>query len=203
MSKSFVFILFCSLCANAAAFSRLGEAEVRVQGDLVCFTLTHEEFASGPREMTLSGYTIEEKSTNRFEMIWGYYRKQHIAFKEGDCIPYGVFPDDAEIMNDIKGVKFSTHAPELKMNTIYAVEVNATTAGPTLGYGVDFCLRRENGALVVDQGRSSESCDQIREEEKESRIPWYKKLPGTDDRWKWGTVSLAMTGYKGLLNSGD
>jgi len=190
MSKLFVFILFFSLCVNAAAMSRLGQAEVRVQGNVVCFTLAHEEFESGPREMTQSGYSIEEKTTDKFERIWGYYRKQRVAFKEGDCIPYGVLPEDAEIGNDTRGIQFSINAPELQINTIYAVGVYASAKAPTFGYSIHFCLRRENDYLVVDQGRGSESCSQIREEDRKSKLPWYKK--GTNNTWKWGAVSLVI-----------
>jgi hypothetical protein len=170
MIKLFIFIIFCSLCCNGNAFSRMGKAEVRLQGNTICFTLSHEEFQRGREKMTQYGYLIEEKSNDGWKTTWGYYIKP-VPFKEGECLPYGVLPEGADLLNNEKeGVKLSKTAPVLQINTLYDVDVSAKTnidTDPTEGYGIRFCLQKHDNSVIIEQGWMENSCDEIKYKEKE------------------------------------
>jgi len=130
----------------------MGEAEVHLQGNNICFTITNKEFQRGPEKMTYQGYLVSEKA----KIVWGYSIKSTI-FKEGDCYSYGILPAGAEVNNADEGEKLPEKAPPLQVNTLYSVSVHAGTnipTDPTHGYHTYFCLHRGNDSIAVQQGYS-------------------------------------------------
>ena len=142
------------LFLGLVACSRMGAAEVRVQDGKVCFTLTHEEFQRESGKMIHRGYYVEKQDKDKWNMVWGYYTHEPMPFKEGDCLPYGFLPKDAELSNITGEPPLPKSPQELQMNALYSVSVLAYTdigSGGTQ-YGIKFCLRQNNGTIIVEQG---------------------------------------------------
>jgi hypothetical protein len=159
MKKFLIFFLFSALCFQAVAVSRMGTAEVRISGDTPCFNIAHAEYKRTNRERFFHGYTVYSQG----ERIWGYNSKP-MLINENDCYPYGVLPEGAEVITDRNRVRLSDTAPPLQLNTLYSVGVYVDREGATIGYGVKFCLQKQNGSIIVEQSGASSSCDQIKEE---------------------------------------
>jgi len=166
--RVFIVILLCYAC------SRMGEAEVRVHENTVCFTIPNKEFRRGSENITrgsFHGYTVYEEES---KMIWGYHIDS-IPFKKGDCFAYGVLPEGAKLESyrDFPSqeiVESPEIPPELRLNTLYSVSVHATDTSdispPAIAYFVQFCLQRHDDLIVVEQARKRHyrSCDQIKED---------------------------------------
>jgi hypothetical protein len=165
MKKLIMYSIFFLICTHALATSRVGNAEVRIQGNLVCFTITHEEFQRGSGKMTYQGYSVYERSGE----IWGY-NLNPIPFKEGDCFAYAILPEGAEVTNEAAN-NSSNPPPELNINRLYTVYVNADThikTDPAKFYAAQFCLQKKDDLILIAQVNATnyKSCEQIREKMK-------------------------------------
>lgn len=166
MVKFFIFSLFFSMYINAHALSRVGVAKVYSQGKIICFTIQREEFQRAAQNIIyFFGYSINKKTEDQWETVWGYYTKTPAPLKEGECIAYGVLPEWGVPENNRQGIQLPTIAPALRTNIIYSLSIRGHANidyDPTSGYAILFCLQEKDRAIIIRQGRGNyASCDQL------------------------------------------
>jgi hypothetical protein len=129
---------------NASAMSRMGDLEVRLQGDTPCFTITREErwWNGVPLVHSVNVYTHVRNAAPT--LIWQLrLAPRTIRLNRDTCLPYGQAPAGAE----------AAEAPPLVPWQIYAVGMGGSTersSDGTQGYTADFCLvPGEGGAMAV------------------------------------------------------
>lgn len=136
----------------AFATSRMGDAEVRDDNGIPCFTITKdEENRSGVP--ALGAITVDDATIKPSNHVWSFSFKpigksQPIA--SSGCIRYGEAPD---------GTETSKAAEHLQVGKIYEVFLNASSPDshdPTFGYDAKFCLvPQQNSIAKVHQIRYS------------------------------------------------
>jgi hypothetical protein len=144
--------LLCALILfttnEAIAASRLGEAEVRDDNGVPCFSINkNEEHRAGIP--ALGSLSVDDATSKPNSRIWSFRFKplgRSQAIGTSDCIRYGEAPAGSEI----------TKVPEpLQAGKVYEVFLNASssdTGDPTFGYDATFCLiPQANGTKKVQQ----------------------------------------------------
>jgi hypothetical protein len=149
MLRKILTTLLCLGCTHAFAYMPAGDIDVRMQEGSVCFALSDEEFGFFSRERIYRGYNVSVANGERYLKVWGYFfLNQDAVLKKGDCLVYGVLPENAVTDYD-RGAGGEAVAPPLKFNTIYSVGFMGMGR-----YEMDFCLiKRTTGEIVLRQGR--------------------------------------------------
>jgi len=124
--------------------SRMGDLEVRLQGDTPCFTITRKEkwWNGVPliHSVSVDARAHDAAPTSVWRLrLW----PRTIRLDTDTCLPYGQAPVGAE----------STRAPALAPWQIYSVGIGGRTersSDGTQGYTADFCLvPGAGGAMTV------------------------------------------------------
>ena len=143
---------------NVYATSRIGEAEVRLENGLPCFTITNKEEnrAGAPQ---LRGLKVYDASVKPSIEVWFFTlpidARQTIS--SNTCISYGKAPLGAE----------STKAIQLAIGKVYEVAIKGKlndSSDPTFWYEAKFCLIRQSNdevqihQIIYDKGWRYEKC---------------------------------------------
>jgi hypothetical protein len=129
---------------NASAMSRMGNLEVRLQGDTPCFTITRKErwWNGVPlvHSVSVDARVHDAAPTSVWQLR---LTPRAIRLDRDTCLPYGQAPAGAE----------ATQAPRLVPWQIYSVGIGGRTersSDGTQGYTADFCLvPGEGGAMAI------------------------------------------------------
>ena len=116
--------------------SRMGEAEVRQEAGLPCFTVTAREVQRAGGALELHGVFVSDLSVSPVARVWAFTltppgRTQPIS--PDTCVPYGQTPAGSEAMG-----------PQILLpDRVYSVFLSAAPASgrdSTMGYKAKFCL---------------------------------------------------------------
>lgn len=124
----------CAMLGTACAYSRMGEAEVRLQDGQPCFTLSAKEAKRGAT-VRLQALVISDLSSKPVTDVWSMSLDpmRSAPLSPASCMAYGQIPTGAE----------AEPAPELKTGRVYEVFLNgrrSDPSDPTQGYIAKFCL---------------------------------------------------------------
>lgn len=135
----------------AGAYSRMGEAEVRLQDGQPCFTITAREAARGGT-VRLQAVSVSDPASKPVKELWWLMFdpvRTAVVLSPAGCVVYGQAVDGA------KGIA----APALQDGKVYEVFINGRSSDasdPTQGYRGRFCLVGDGAqgrrALTVEYG---------------------------------------------------
>lgn len=125
-----------AVTTSACAMQRLGEAEVRQEAGVPCFTIAAQEVRRAGGPLQLHAVFVSDLSVKPVAEVWAFTltppgRTQLIS--QDTCVPYGQTPVGSE----------ATGPQNLLPDRVYSVFLSATPAtgsDSTMGYKAKFCL---------------------------------------------------------------
>ncbi|WP_431262117.1 hypothetical protein ACQ859_18290 [Roseateles chitinivorans] len=121
------------------AMSRLGDAEVRLQDGVPCFTLSAKDAKRDPN-VRLSSISVSDASVRPVIDVW------RLVFEPGKAVPL-LGPGCFAYGQQSEGSRPAT-AGELANGIVYDVALNVSpsdSSDPTKGYVAKFCLAGQGG----------------------------------------------------------
>lgn len=153
-------LVIACIAPPLGATSRIGNAEVRDQEGVPCFTIAQKELDRAGVSPKVGTIAVYEETVSGPRDIWSLSpeAEESIYLTNDRCIPYS-------LQNAHKKGK---PAPNLVPGKLYGVSIftgHPTPTDPTFAYDAKFCIRVKNANKTVvqvfyDKGWSNTACRQ-------------------------------------------